>query len=121
MQVDDVIVESLKKQKKYLQNQISIIEEQEKALRKQFDMYEDAGCYKCGSEGYTLENVSGNPYISTYARTRCKCSKVFTVQYKNFLKNSYNMLVKDFNIMKDKFYDNNKYCDDKKPDMDRSW
>lgn len=91
-------------------------EEQQKALS--YAMFEIAGCRMC-SRGQ-LYSGGGSELSITYY-TRCECANIKTKRYATFLENADNMLVKDFNIEKSKFYDNNRHIVVGNNSVDRSW
>jgi len=91
---------------------------------KKKNMYEDAGCddrYCRNGEVY----YSGATDLSVSSWHRCKCSKVKTKEYKEFLaipqKVVDKMTVKEYRTLKESFVDQYKHITSGSNETDRSW
>lgn len=115
-------MEEIAEQKKLLTKALNELTEMETAIRKEYHMYEDAGCSKCGKSGYTLEDAfGGGGFAPAYNKKRCECTRKHTKKFANFIANKGDMLVKDYEEEMKKYYDNNAYCDSERYTDDRSW
>lgn len=95
---------------------VKVYQEQQKA--KSYAMYEPAGCSFCNRG--QLRTGGGSDLSVTYW-DRCKCANIKTKRYQEFLDNVDDMLVKDYNVEKEKYFDNNSHIKIGNNMTDRSW
>jgi len=91
-------------------------------MSKNFKMYKKAGCLGC-NKGQIIH--WGDTDLDVTYSSRCKCANIKRKKYKKFLKNKNNlkkeMLAYDFEMLENKWYDNNSYIREGNNSVDRSW
>lgn len=95
------------------------IEAKEYKKRKKWDMYEDAGCSKCGGDGYYI-NVTDYGITSGYDKIRCDCTFRETKRYIKALNNK-KVSVEEYEKKLSKFKDNYSHIETHYHSTDRSW
>jgi hypothetical protein len=93
-----------------------------KALKNDFRKYEEAGCSRC-NKGQIISG-GGDACSITYFK-RCSCANKKTKRYKNFVRDKEQlkkeMSAYDFEILKNKWYDNNSHIVEGNNSVERSW
>ena len=108
----------LEKKIKKAQKELKILKDIKKKHTQSWEMFEPAGCHECN---YGQLYSGGESELSITYYKRCKCANIKTKKYKKFLKDSNNMILKEYIAMESLFYDNNKHITVGDNETDRSW
>jgi hypothetical protein len=91
-------------------------------MSKNYKMYKKAGCSRC-NKGQKIYGGATSLDITYFER--CSCANIKRKKYKNFLKNKDKLKKEltacDFEILENKWYDNNSYIIQGNDSVDRSW